>query len=44
MSGWFDSNSKGSMEYFAAGRRQEREDKSLVIGKRVLFNEARLAY
>ena len=25
MSGWFDSNSKGSMEYFAAGRRQERE-------------------
>jgi hypothetical protein len=44
MSGWIDSSSKGSMEYFAAGRRQEREDTSLVIGQGVLFDEAGLAY
>ena len=30
MSGWFDCNTEGSMEYLAAGRRQERKDTSFI--------------
>ena len=44
MPGWVDCNAEGSMEYFAADRRQEREDTSLVISQRLLFNEAGFAY
>jgi hypothetical protein len=42
MSCWIDSNPEGSMEYLTAGRRQEREDTSLVTSQRLLFDEAGL--
>ena len=43
MSCWTDSNSKGSMEYFAPDRRQEREDTSLVISLKLdLLTNARV--
>jgi hypothetical protein len=44
MSGRVDGSPKGSMEYLAAGRRQEREDTGVIVSQRLLFNEAGFAY